>query len=356
MSIERDNVLFLLGAGCSRDAGIPVSAEMVDKVHKLVVTDEAWKPYCELYYYLRSCIHYADNITGNFKPNFNIEKLMIVMTEVEKKERNLIYPFVGVWDNRLLDLAGPGFIHLTKLKQLITNELVNRWVRPADYREAAYYAGFRNLQIGDDGVGINMKVFSLNYDLCFEKVVGRDIIELGFDENSREWSYNSFTRGDDKNYTLYKLHGSLDWYTDPATHKLMQAEETHPDPVLTFGVSNKLRAIDPYLFYISQFRQHCLSLDLRLMVCIGYSFADEHINDIIAQALKNNSQARVLAAVFKPDAEYQAYVRRTLDLSDSSNQLFFEDAKAKDFVGSKLSKTYLEEQFLPDELPFSTGN
>ncbi|GAB2469689.1 hypothetical protein GCM10011375_40310 [Hymenobacter qilianensis] len=353
MSIERDNVLFLLGAGCSRDAGIPVSAEMVNNVHRLVNEDTAWKPYKDLYYYLRSSIQFADGIFGNFQASFNIEKLIIVMSEIEKKERNLIYPFIGAWDNRLLDLAGPEFSHLTEFKRLITNELVSDWVKPSLYKDAAYYGGFKDLMFGNNGIGINIKVFSLNYDLCFEKVVGKDNIELGFDENTREWSYNSFTRGDEKNFTLYKLHGSLDWYTDPKTHKLMQAEDPSRDPVLIFGTSNKLRAIDPYLFYIYEFRRLCFLTDLRLIVCIGYSFADDHINDIIAQALKSNAQACVLATVWNAADDYKDYVRKSLGLASGSNQVLFEESKAKDFLGAMVSKEYLESKFLPDELPFS---
>jgi hypothetical protein len=356
MSIERDNVLFLLGAGCSRDAGIPVSAEMVNNVHELVNHDKHWQPFRDLYYYLRSSIQYADGIVGDFYASFNIEKLIIVMSEIEKKERNPIYPFIGAWNNRLLDLGGPGFENITKLRELITNELINNWVKPSLYKDADYYGGFKRLLFGTGGAGFNVKVFSLNYDLCFEKIVGKENIELGFDENSREWSYNNFTRtdADDKGFTLFKLHGSLDWFNDAKTHKLMQADDSIREPVLIFGVSNKLRAIDPYLFYIFQFRQNCFSPDLRLIVCVGYSFSDEHINDIIAQALKSNQQARVLATVYRASDDYKAYVRRTLDLSENTNQLIFEDASGKVFIGNTISVDYLADQFLPDELPFSS--
>jgi hypothetical protein len=355
MSIERNNVLFLLGAGCSRDAGIPVSAEMVNNVHELVDQNPDWKPYKQLYHYLRSSIQYAEGIMGDFYASFNIEKLIIVMSEIEKKERNPIYPFIGAWNNRLLDLAGPSFERITALRKLITNELINNWVKPSLYRNAQYYSGFRELVFGTNGLGFNVKVFSLNYDLCFEKIVGKENIELGFDENSSEWSYNNFTRtdADDKGYTLYKLHGSLDWFNDPVTHKLMQADDTSREPVLIFGVSNKLRAIDPYLFYIYEFRRHCFSPDLRLMVCIGYSFSDEHINDIIAQALKSNPQARVLATVYRANDDYKTSVRRTLDLPEDTDQLIFEDASGKVFIGSTISVDYLANKFLPDELPFS---
>jgi SIR2-like domain len=354
MGIERNNILFLLGAGCSANAGIPVSGEMVANVHRLVEEDARWQPYRDLYYYLRSSIQFADGIFGNFQAVFNIEKLLIVMAEIEKKERNPVYPFIGAWSNRLLDLAGSNFKRVTELRDLITQELVTHWVKPSAYREAAYYDGFKNLQFGATGLGFNVKVFSLNYDLCFEKRVGKENIELGFDENTSEWSYNNFARDEDKSYTLYKLHGSLDWFIDNSTQKLMQSDDTAREPALIFGVSNKLRAIDPYLFYIYEFRRHCFSPDLRLLVCIGYSFADDHINDIIAQAIKNNSQARVLATMYSNKVEEQLSVRKALGLAPDSEQIIFEKTDAKKFLAETLSKEYLAQQFLPmPDSPFA---
>jgi hypothetical protein len=46
--------------------------------------------------------------------------------------------------------------------------------------------------------------------------------------------------------------------------------------------------------------------------------------------------------------------RRTLDLSENTNQLIFEDASGKVFIGNTISVDYLADQFLPDELPFSS--
>lgn len=348
MAIERNNVMFLLGAGCSCDAGIPVSSEMINKVQHLILTDKSWGEYRDLYNFLRSCIQFADGIFGNFESSFNIEKLLIVIGELEKKERNSIFPFIGAWDNRLLDLAGANFKNLSKLKEKIRTELVSKWVKLPNYRSAEYYTGFKNLQVGPDGVGFNMKVFSLNYDLCFEKIVGQDKIELGFDEMG-EWSYNNFELADSKSYTLYKLHGSLDWYTDLDTNKLKQSDEAHPNPLLIFGENNKLRAIDPYLFYIYEFRRFCFHADLKLIVCIGYSFSDEHINEIITQAVKNNSQVRVLTTIRESVHTIEEIkeakrneILKSLGLNNEyRSRVIFEPTDAKTFLSKTLNTKYL---------------
>ena len=53
MEIKENNIVFLLGAGCSKEADIPISNEMVNKVENLLNENSDWKPYKDLYYYLR---------------------------------------------------------------------------------------------------------------------------------------------------------------------------------------------------------------------------------------------------------------------------------------------------------------
>jgi hypothetical protein len=55
-----------------------------------------------------------------------------------------------------------------------------------------------------------------------------------------------------------------------------------------------MQYIDPYLFYAYELRR--CSLEAKIILAIGYSFRDEHINGIITQALRNDP-SRVLLAV-----------------------------------------------------------
>lgn len=43
MEIRENNILFLLGAGCSKHAEIPISPDMVKEVEKLLKEDSDWK-------------------------------------------------------------------------------------------------------------------------------------------------------------------------------------------------------------------------------------------------------------------------------------------------------------------------
>jgi hypothetical protein len=37
---------------------------------------------------------------------------MIVIRELEKRDRNIMYPFIGTWNSRLVDLGGTKFYKL----------------------------------------------------------------------------------------------------------------------------------------------------------------------------------------------------------------------------------------------------
>ena len=50
MEIKGEHLLFLLGAGASVDAGIPISNQMVNNIEDLIVKHDDWKPYKDLYF------------------------------------------------------------------------------------------------------------------------------------------------------------------------------------------------------------------------------------------------------------------------------------------------------------------
>ena len=209
MEIKGDDLLFLFGAGASVDAGIPMSNAMVQKIEELIVQHEDWKPYRDLYYYLKSSINYSDGILGRFDEPFNVERLLVVITEIEKRESNIMYPFIGTWNIRLLDLAGNNFDCIKRFHKLIRRQL-NKWVGLRNYDAASYWQSFISLSTD---IGQLMKVFTLNYDLCFENIVGKEkIIERGFTQETHEWHSSNFDNTSGKHYNLYKLHGSINWY------------------------------------------------------------------------------------------------------------------------------------------------
>lgn len=340
MEIKGEQIMFLLGAGASVEAKIPISNEMVERIEKLILEDSDWKPYKELYYYLKSSIHYSEGIFGKFGEPFNVEKLLVVISEIEKRDKNIVYPFIGTWNIRLIDLAGSDFKKITDFKKLIRKKL-NSWVRVKNYEnDANYYNGFINLS---REIGNAIKVFTFNYDLCFEKIVGKELlVETGFDKTSREWHYSNFEENSEKHFFLYKLHGSIDWYTKQnEPNKLFQSDEPEDNPELIFGIQNKLDSIDPYFFYTSEFRKSTLE-DSKLIVTIGYSFSDDYANKILTQALNSKDDLRLLAVEYSNDTEENEInqIQNRLKLR-SKSQISVYIKGAKSFMTDTMSKDYL---------------
>lgn len=295
---REDEIIILIGAGCSADAGIPTTKEMIDKLEGLLKTKE-WEKYSKFYHFIKSASHYAEGIKGNFEENFDIERLINVISELEKKENSILYPFIGSWNPRLLELAGYDFNIIKEFKQMILEKLKG-WVTLDNYKKADYYKNFFDFQ---SEYNFSLRIFSLNYDLCLEKnIPERKEVERGFDKNDRIWDWRRFEprEEDQPSIYLYKLHGSIDWERDLGAGSVVKEVDKTPEvPDLIFGTDYKMQYIDPYLFSLYELRKY--SLISKVILAIGYSFRDEHINGILEQALKNNCNRRIITVSPKAD-------------------------------------------------------
>src|SRR5581483_5068230 len=176
MSRYRD-IIFLLGAGASAEAGIPTSAEMIDRIQTLLAND--WKGFGELYHHVRSAIHYAAGLKGRFNSDvpYNIEVLVNTLYELERNEDHPVYPFIAAWNSRFVSLAGPKFEQVKMFRHRILTALKS-WMCLPDPSEADYYRSFITIQ---RALNFPLRIFSLNYDSCVESLSGADfIVEVGF--------------------------------------------------------------------------------------------------------------------------------------------------------------------------------
>src|SRR5579859_2477704 len=94
VTFKKDEVIVLLGAGASVDAGVPHSGAMVEQIER-ALKDE-WREFKDLYNYVRSAIFFADGIQGIFdtQVSYNIEKLVVALDELLRREEHPLYPFV----------------------------------------------------------------------------------------------------------------------------------------------------------------------------------------------------------------------------------------------------------------------
>jgi hypothetical protein len=295
--MREGDLIVLLGAGSSVEAGIPHSSEMVNKVEGLLQRDEAWKRYLELYQFIKASLMGADVMKGKPAVSPDIERIVNTLSELEKNTDCTLYPFISGWHQRFCELAGRGFEDIRSFRRLIVKQLRD-WIAINSYARSSYYERLFRLR---DELKFAIRIFSLNYDLCVEQNAQDRPLEMGFDSETESWDFRRFEAREEvsTHIYLYKLHGSITWYRDRHEGSILKLSATpHADPDLIFGTDYKMQYIDPYLFYAYELR--CYSLEAKIILAIGYSFRDAHINGIITQALRHD-RGRVLLAV-SPDA------------------------------------------------------
>ncbi len=349
---KRDEILILLGAGASVDAGIPHSVAMVRDLEQLLNNDDSWRGYLNLYNYIKSAIIYSDGIKGRFNSGINIERLVSTLDDLRRGDDHPLYPFIGAWAPKLTEIAGLRLERIDIFREMIVKKL-REWVTLNHNEDAIYYATLSTFQQEYEHP---LRVFSLNYDRCVEIACAKASISRGFDEG-KKWDWRIFEPVDDPEIFLYKLHGSIDWERGEDGQVMYRDGYNnikHDHLAIIFGTTYKLQYVDPFLFLAYEFRRWTLST-VRLIVAVGYGFLDDHINGIMGQALKNNSAMKVLAVIGAGDdqrgADEQKRILEALNISDSSKVLC-KCITAKEFLDAHLKISELSKVF-PDEIfPF----
>ena len=300
---KRDELLLLLGAGASVEAGVPHSEGMIDELETLIAREAEWSEFGPLYRYVKSAVLFADGIMGRTDGGaYNIERLVETLDELSKRDEHPLFPFVGAWNPKLTEVAGGDFGIIRKFRDAIVRRLRDDWIPLDQVEKSDYYGGVLRLQREYQHP---LRIFSLNYDLCVEEqcgVGGGRGPQRGFE--GRRWNWRRLAEVDnevgseDDLICLYKLHGSIDWFFDRADGGLGYRDNVSniplDDSALIFGTSYKLQYTDPFLFLAYEFRRW--ALEARMILVVGYGFGDPHINEILRQAL-GADRTKVLVSV-----------------------------------------------------------
>ncbi len=163
-------------------------------------------------------------------------------------------------------------------------------------------------------------LFTTNYDTLLEDALALQRIRAsdGFaggamafwsPSHHEQRSTSPFDATDECQARVYKLHGSVDWYLsdEDVVVRRREAAGYPPDDLsrlLIYPQATKYRATqkDPFAGLFAAFRSALNDDRAGLLGVCGYSFGDEHVNDEIAVALRRrSSQLTVLAFVRQPD-------------------------------------------------------
>ncbi len=155
-----------------------------------------------------------------------------------------------------------------------------------------------------------IELFTTNYDLLIEEAleasgvpyfdgfVGSyrptfDIEAVEEDPLPKRWA------------RLWKLHGSINWQLTRSNQVVRAASPVDDGGTMIYPSHLKYMQSRrlPYLAMLDRLRSF-LRQPGAILISIGFGYRDEHINEVIQQALRSNPTAAVLALMYSKASEY----------------------------------------------------
>lgn len=334
------NVHFLLGAGASSGC-IPTMKAMVEDAEKEV------------------------DAGGNAKLKELFEKIKNACDENLEAMLGTLYSHIAY-----LNGVGGGDGESEELIKLIENliyEKVNVHLDEPAAKENLniYQRLYQKLSLRNKDLA-RVNVFTTNYDLLSEKAL--DYLNINYNNgfggglervfNPARFSY-TFSRKIDANLEkyeplenmvyLYKLHGSLNWVERDVNSffKILEipvknGDKRPEDNLLIYPSPLKQNTSlgAPYSDLIREFQKKLL-LPNGVLFVIGYSFSDEHINNIIYQSLASNSSISIVV--------FGNYPNEPLCKVDDSRVYKIYGVEPGNGGGEKIHYfKYVVDEFIPD--------
>lgn len=316
-----ENLHFLMSNGCSMYAGskaINVLEETEDK--KLL---KSFK------------------FSGKVK-NKDLE-IVINSLEKERPEKALdrLYEIKSYCENILTcDISCKELIEfIDRYKKIF----IENYVFTIDYSTNSYHKAILKRITSRNSKLNKVNIFTLNYDVLIEKTAEEMgiIINNGFiGFHNRVFNPASFhldvhfnnadgAKYFSKSINLFKLHGSLSWKLDetkpPYGITEIQIEKVNdekiiPDCIIYPVQTKKKHSLD--LPYSEMFRQfiELVNKPSSTLIIVGYSFLDEHVNDIITNALSNPSFNLIIFS-FLGEAEAKDYLKLLFERSKYDSRI-----------------------------------
>lgn len=152
------------------------------------------------------------------------------------------------------------------------------------------------------------EIFTLNYDLLVEKALERASLPYfsGFIGNVKPFFITDSVDDFQGVYVkqswvkLWKLHGSLNFVKDTNDKIYIDnsgssvAENLLIYPSMDKYLSSRKA---PYISYLDRLRKYLVDKE-KIVFVLGYSFGDDHINEVIVNGLNNNHRLSVIAFAF----------------------------------------------------------
>ena len=289
---------FLIGAGCSRCAGLPLANELTDIVLEDCEIDSLSK---EMLIAVRE--EFADGTDANIEDYLSEIVDMLAITE-RRAERGVEDSTVVVGNSSYT--AEQLRNAIIQLKQAIASA-IDRKVSIATHK-LFVTSVHRPLRVGRQGISQPVDYLVLNYDTIVEDSLAMARIPYadGLSGGATAWWDTRAFDADGVSARVIKLHGSINWYQipdDPLPRRIgtsIELENQANIPLLIWPSSTKYQEaqLDPFAQLLNRARiaLRPSSGSQRLLVICGYSFGDRHINLEIERALYESGGNLTIAA------------------------------------------------------------
>ena len=337
-------VVFLLGAGASKDAGCKLSSEMLNSlreaINNLKATEKDFirfkEDFNEIYHFILASLMYQSTMkdtSANRSSYVNIEDFVMVLRQLIDKEFIIPYPLIGNWNDKVLKWELRNGDVFDRFKDFITLQLVNDWTKFDSVKATSILQPIREML--NNSASVKLNIFSLNYDLIFENVFNSKtskILDNGFSEKEisdnkmRYWASDFNNPLSPTKINLYKLHGSLDWEYIQESEEISIKENIYHgrEPLIIFGSYSKMLSFDPFLYILSNFRT--LLEEATIFVVIGYSFHDKYINNLLIQQLGQNTDKDIPKKLLIVDPEYSNSKKTEVQFAEELKEI--QDSKS----------------------------
>ena len=300
--LSQNRVAFLLGAGCSKNAGLPLMPELTVEVMKHPELSAGTRDLLEslggiysgaerptIEDYMSDIVDFSSVAQrrlsrGADDPSILIGEHQLTSPNLSRSLDEIKARIVGVIDGRDIDLSN----HRSFVRSIHVSLQAGKSARTVDY-------------------------FVLNYDTLFEDALGIEKVRYadGFAGAVTAWWEPSVFKEDALLARVHKIHGSIEWFLvegDSLPRRIRKGIKINGEqsPVLIYPAAPKFQEIqrDPFAQLLQRMRgalRPSNRQDVVLAIC-GYGFQDSHVNIEIKNALIE-SQEGLTAVVFTRDIE-----------------------------------------------------
>ena len=318
--LSQSRLAFLIGAGCSKNAGLPLMLELTNEVMEYKKISEKTK---KLLDEVRKLFSGADDATIE---DFMSEIVDLLSIAERRTQRGATLLKITVGDQ---NINSEELQHaLDDIKQAVSSSIGDKEV-DATTHQKFIRAIHSSLQAGKISRGVDY--FVLNYDTLIEDALGLEQVVYfdGFTGAATGWWNPNTFKTNGKVARVFKIHGSIDWCLlgdDSLPRRIRSGIKTEfaKSHVLIYPAATKYQETqrDPFAQMLIHMRQSLCpneGKEMVLAIC-GYSFGDSHIDLEIENAL-HQSEGRLTIAAFVETDEPEGKLKEWLTHSAISEQI-----------------------------------